>query len=72
MAENEIIAEIHRHREALARQCGYDVEKLSAYYRECQARYAALGHPVVSFVHENEPADSAVVREEPPKTEGKK
>ena len=33
MPENEIIAEIHRHREAAARECGFDVAKLMAYYR---------------------------------------
>jgi hypothetical protein len=63
MAENEIIAEIHRHREALARQCDYDVEKLSAYYRERQARYAAQGWQIANQSAENE---SCITREEPP------
>ena len=31
MHANEIIGEIHRHREALARECDFDVEKLMAH-----------------------------------------
>ena len=46
MPENEIIAEIHRHREEFARECHFDVQEL--------ARHAAAGHPVLSFVHEGE------------------
>ena len=64
MPDNEIISEIHRHREEVARLCEFDVDKLFAYYRERQSHFAALGHPVVSFVHKS--ADSMLVREEPP------
>lgn len=67
MPENEIIAEIRRHREELARESGYDVRELTRRIREDENHFAALGHPVVSFVHEHEYADSAVVREEPQK-----
>ena len=33
MPENSIIAEIHRHREEVARECDFDPAKLMAYYR---------------------------------------
>ena len=64
MPENEIIAEIHRHREELARQCGYDIHKLMAYYRE---REAAGGRKLVSFAPSDADAGASVVREEPGK-----
>ena len=67
MLENEIIAEIHRHREEFARECGFDVQEMARRYRAEQARYAAAGHPVVSFVHEAEETGSSLVREDPPK-----
>ena len=67
MPENEIIAEIHRHREAFARECHFDVQEMARRYREEQERYAAAGHPVVSFVHEAEDAGSSLLREDPPK-----
>ena len=67
MPENEIIAEIHRHREEFARECNFDVQEMARRYRAEQARYAAAGHPVVSFVHEREEAESCVVREDSPK-----
>ncbi len=66
MPENEIIAEIRRHREELARESGYDVRELTSRIREDEDHFAALGHPVVSFVHEHEYADTAVVLEESP------
>ena len=66
MPENEIIAEVRRHREALARECGYDVRELTRRLREDEQHFAALGHPIVSFVHEHDSADSPSVREEPP------
>ena len=66
MPENEIIAEIHRHREALARACDYDVAKLMAYYRRREAERADDGHPLVSFAG-SEAGETCVVREEPPK-----
>jgi len=66
MPENEIIAEIHRHREAVARECGYDVTKLMAYYRRREAERADAEHPLVSFV-KSDAGETCVVREEPPK-----
>lgn len=64
MPDNEIIAEIHRHREAVARECGYDAAQLMAYYRRREAEREDDGHPLVSFV-EAKP-DSCNVLEEPP------
>lgn len=33
MPDNPIIAEIHRHREKVSRECDFDPEKIVAYYR---------------------------------------
>jgi hypothetical protein len=63
--ENEIIAEIHRHREAVARECDYDASKLMAYYRRREAERADDSHPLVSF--RGAKPESCIVREEPPK-----
>ena len=65
MPENEIIAEIHRHREELARQCGYDIHKLMAYYREREAASEAGGRKLVSFAPSDADAGTCVVREDP-------
>ena len=65
MPENEIITEIHRHREAVARECGYDAAKLMAYYRRRETERADAGHPLVSFV-KSDANETCVVREEPP------
>ena len=67
MPENDLIAEIRRYREEFARECHFDVKEMGRRYREEQERYAAVGHQVVSFVHEAEEAESCVVREDPPK-----
>lgn len=50
MPGNEIIAEIHRHREAIARECGYDVAKIMACYRRRENERKDADHPVVSFM----------------------
>lgn len=67
MPENEIIAEIHRHREAVARDCDYDAAKLMAHYRRREKERADADHPLVSLVKSNAD-ETCVVREEPPKT----
>ena len=66
MPENEIIAEIHRHREAVARECGYDVAKLMAYYRRRETERGDAEYPLVSFV-QRDAGETCVVREEPRK-----
>ena len=66
MPENEIIAEIHGHREAVARDCGYDAAKMMAHYRRREKERTDAKHPLVSFVH-RDAVESCIVREEPPK-----
>ena len=63
MPENTIIAEIHEHREALARECNFDADQLIAHYRRLEAERNNSKHPLVM------PADSdpCMLREEPPK-----
>ena len=64
MNENPILTEIHRHREAVARECGYDATKLMAYYRKREAERRD-DHPLVDF-SPHESAAGCVLREEPP------
>ncbi len=63
MPENPIIAEIHEHREAVARECDHDPAKLLAYYRQREAERRD-DHPLVAPV---ENPKACVVRENPPK-----
>lgn len=66
-AEN-IIPELHRHRENLARACGYDVKKLVEHYRRLEAGRNADGHRLVSFVEAaNQTETGDALREEPRK-----
>ena len=67
MPENEIIAEIHHHREKVAREHDFDVDKLSAHFRSLEAGYAAKGWEFVSFAEVPEQDDSYILREQPPK-----
>jgi len=67
MPANEIIAEIHRHREALACECDYDVKKLMAYYRRRETEREDTGQKLVSFVAETKEEIVCDLREEPPK-----
>jgi hypothetical protein len=74
MPENEILAEIRRSREAIARENDGDVAKLFAHFRQVSAELEAEGWQVSApepRVNQNEPKDvdaSCVVREEPPQT----
>ena len=52
MPENELIAEVRRHREELARESGYNIRAMLRSLREDEQHFAAQGYPVVSFVHE--------------------
>jgi hypothetical protein len=63
MPENAIIEEIHQRREALARQCDFDADKLIAHYRQREAERNNASHPLVM----PEEVESCMVREEPPK-----
>ncbi len=63
-----IIPDIHRHREALAREFGYDVKKLMDYYRQRETKREAAGQKIVSFVELAHSETTAyVLRDEPPK-----
>ena len=66
MKENEILSEIHRIREDIARECGYDVKEIFRRMRVQTEQLKAEGWQVVSPApHEKETACS--LREEPPK-----
>jgi hypothetical protein len=63
MAENDILAEIYRTREAIARENDCDVVKLFPHFREVSAKLETQGWLVAA----PEPvAPSCAVREEPP------
>ena len=64
MAENEIIAEIHRHREAVARQCDFEPARLIAYYRRLEQDRTDGDHPLIA--HSSEEEEPILLREEPP------
>lgn len=66
MADNEILSEIHLHREALTQRCAHDVERLFAYYREQQALRAAEGWRIVRASGTAESGNAFIVREDPP------
>ena len=66
MKENDILSEIHRVREEIARECGYDVKEISRRMRARTEQLKAEGWQVVSPApREKETACS--LREEPPK-----
>ena len=49
MNSNAIHDEIRRTRDALVRECGGDLRQLGEHLRAGEARWAAAGHPVISF-----------------------
>ena len=64
---NEIIAEIHRHREQVARACGYDAKKLMDHYRRREKESAGGKPPLVSYTPSVPKNDASLaLREEPP------
>jgi hypothetical protein len=63
MPENEIITEIHRHRQELAERCGFDIHKLMDYYRQQEATSEAGGRKLISFAPSHAEAGTCVVRE---------
>lgn len=64
--ENDVIVEIHRHRESLARNCGYNVKQLMDHYRKREAGNKAKGHRLVSFVESSGSETTSIsLREEP-------
>ena len=67
MNRNEIIADIHRHREQLARACGYDAKKLMDYYRRREQERDDTSHGLVSYSEPASAEKACALREEPPK-----
>ena len=66
MKENEILSEIHRVREEIARECGYDVKEIFRRMRARTEQLKAEGWPVVSPAPREKETTSSL-REEPPK-----
>ncbi len=66
MKENELLAEIHRVREDIARECGYDVNRLFDYIRKRERESASRGVKFVSPAP-REIETAYALREEPPK-----
>jgi hypothetical protein len=66
MKENQILSEIHRVREGIARECGYDMGMIFARMRERTEQLKAAGWPVVSPAP-REPEPASALREAPPK-----
>jgi hypothetical protein len=62
---NEIIAEIHRHREQVARACGYDAKKLMDYCRRREKEAASTNW--FRTLSQRKEDTSISLREEPPK-----
>jgi hypothetical protein len=61
MNDNDLLQEIHRVREKVARECDYDVHKIGARMREREREEMARGVRYVT------PPQAAVVRETPKK-----
>jgi len=59
MPENEILAEIHRVREDIARECHFDVKELFARLRRTQAKAEADGWKVVDLSAQSAKAQPA-------------
>ncbi|HMP84895.1 MAG TPA: hypothetical protein PKA41_19560 [Verrucomicrobiota bacterium] len=66
MKENPILSEIHRVREEIARECGYDVKEIFRRMRVQTQQLQAEGWQVVS-PEARKKETSCVLREEPPK-----
>ncbi len=66
MKENEILSEIHRVREEIARECGYDVKEIFRRMRAQTEQLQAQGWRVVS-PEPREKETSYALREEPSK-----
>ena len=61
---NEIIADLHRHREQLARACDYDAKKLMEHYRRREQERQQSGPS--AQLPASAPKTSPAFREEPP------
>jgi len=66
MTDNDLLEEIHRVREKLARECDYDVHKVGERMRQREREEMARGVRYVSFAQpRGAEAEACVVREEP-------
>ena len=66
MRDNEILSEIHRVREDIARECGYDMGEIFARMRERTERFRTNGGKIAAPAP-REPEPAGALREEPPK-----
>jgi hypothetical protein len=71
MNVENVIPELHRQRENLARACGYDVKKLVEHYRWRETGRKAGGHRLVSFVEAASQPEIAAVLRDAPRKKGK-
>jgi len=62
-----ILQEICQTRDDLARETGYDLQRLFDYVRERERESAACGAKFVSFAEAKHDEPTALVREDPPK-----
>jgi hypothetical protein len=68
MNVENVIPELHRQRENLARACGYDVKKLVEHYRRRETGRKAAGHRLVSFADAaSQPEIAGALRDAPRK-----
>ena len=66
MTDNDLLQEIHRVREKLARECDYDPHKIGERMRQREREEKARGVRYVSFVQPRvAEKESSVVREDP-------
>ena len=67
MNTNEILTEIRQTREDLARETGYDLNRLFEYVQQCERETASCGVQFVVPVEDEQPEPASVLHEEPPK-----
>lgn len=65
MKTNNILAEIRHTRDELARETGYDLQRLFDYVRQRERESAARGVKFVSFAKDEHAEPTCVLREEP-------
>jgi pyridoxine 5'-phosphate synthase PdxJ len=65
MKENEILSEIHRVREEIARECGYDVQEIFRRMRAQTEQLKAQGWRVVSPEPRERPAAAYALHDKP-------
>ena len=66
MKQDPILKEIRQTRDDLARETGYDLQRLFDYVRERERESAARGVKFVSFANAGPDEPTCIVREEPP------